>query len=279
MPEVALIPPYTFTDDMQARSLQMLLPTCLRSHHRIGYEEVLRHRRRSHVILDNGIFEEDKPFETSELLSLAVEFGVDEVVMPDIPNNGHQTFEAVQTFLCDLATFTSEHPDALKSDLTLMAVVQGTTFNEITSTIDCLDTATPAGTVLGFPRRLTQGNIQLRIGAMEYVVAKYGKRFPLHMLGLSREWPGEFLRATRQFGSHLRGLDTDAPYVWAFNQGTLQNLWSADNERPRDYFMQIASRFNRHLVDYNIYVLTAWSMGLMPVPISAWKDPSDLQAM
>ena len=156
-------------------------------------------------------------------------------------------------------------------NLRFMAVVQGRNIKEQLELVKALGDLLPKDSLLGFPRRLTEESTSARLGIMEEVVSAYGMKYHLHMLGLSREWPGEYLRAAQQFGSHLRGLDTSAPYCYAFNQSAMQAQWSAGGERPHNYFLQQENRFNAKLVKYNIYVLSCWNQGVTPVPLKTWE--------
>lgn len=264
MPEIALIPPYSLLSHVRERRLQMLLPACLQPPH------WRRNYRRdtfsddAYIILDNGLFEGGRHIPTNELFRLAAEFWTNEIVLPDIRDDGSETVSAVQQAL-------QEHEiDCYGCDLAFMVVVQGRNQTKRIDTINALAQIVPPGTVFGFPRRLTQEDPQNRLKLIEHTICSYGYRFPLHMLGLSREWPGELLRAARQFGSHLRGLDTSAPYTYAFFNNAIQDKQKSGPERTGHYFVQPARRFPEHFVAYNTYVLDSWAKTITPVTFDEW---------
>lgn len=269
MPNIALIPPYSFLLDLRNRPLQMFLPTCLNGPYSQRYRK-LSHG--SHVILDNGMFEDNKPIDNDTLLRMAELYLADEIVVPDVRNDSEKTLEAVKTFLSDL--FDAIRTGLLEGqDPNLMFVVQGESQRHRKKMIDELaEHYTPANSVIGFPRFLTRDEHTTRLELMEYVASKYGSRFKLHMLGLSREWPAELLRATRQFGSHLRGLDTSAPYVYAYHGVTIRPQWDAGGERPNDYFSISAKRIEERLVQFNIHILESWARGFVPSAFKEWEE-------
>ncbi len=264
MAKVALIPPYSCLNDIRTRKLQMLLPECLKQHERRYSRQLFASD--AYIILDNGLFEDGQPIYIGELFKLAAEYQVDEVVLPDIRNDRSGTVEAVTYAL-------QAHEKVCRGcSLTFMVVVQGYDQEERFDVIRELADVVPPSTVLGFPRRLTQENVRYRLELMERTISTYGTRFPLHMLGLSREWPAEFVRAVRQFGSHLRSLDTSAPYTYALDGAIIQPVWTPEGERPKHFFVQPASRVNTSLVTYNTYVIDSWARGITPYTYLGWKE-------
>lgn len=260
MARVALIPPYSLLPSTYHRSLHMLLPACVEAYASLHYAAVPG----THIILDNGLFEDGKPLSAGKLLQLGALLKADEVVLPDVRNDRILTCEAVAHFL---KAYRAQEDFRC----TFMAVVQGENYLDRCTTVRMLADIVPPGTVLGFPRRLTQESTQERIKLMEYAIATNGRKFQLHMLGMSREWPGELLRAARQFGSHLRGIDTSAPYIYAYYDEVLRAQWEDKSERPDEYFYQPDTAFPAELTEYNIHVLDSWISSNLPLPFTLWK--------
>lgn len=266
MTEIALIPPHSLLAYTKGRKLQMLLPSCM------GvpvYERAYKpSNNRGYTVLDNGMFEKDRPITTQGLLAIASGYQVNEIILPDVRDDSYETYQLIRQFLDNYKPF----PDIIEDNKgemrfgptpKFMAVIQGKTLAEQQDLVISLDGFLPEGTVLGFPRRLTELiGPGARIDIMEFVASKFGQRFKMHMLGIARPWPGDFLRARRQFGDLLRGIDTDAPFVWAAARQELRGLWTPDTERPKDYFDMPAAAFPTGMLHQNIRTLEAWAEGL-----------------
>jgi hypothetical protein len=266
MTSVALIPPFCFLRDTGHRALHMFLPECLEDEVQQKEYDSIPRLPGTHILLDNGMFEEGgKPINTETLLHLAGKLRVNEVVLPDVRDSRALTCEAVVHFLKTYREETSYR-------LMFMAVVQGENFADRCATIRSLADIVPPGTVLGFPRLLTRESPKARLELMEWTVSTYGARFRLHMLGMSREWPGELKRAAQQFGPRLRGIDTSAPFIYAYHGRTVRPQWEDKTERPADYFNLPADAFPRDLVRYNTHVLDSWIHGSEPSPLQMWVD-------
>src|SRR6266705_3319591 len=179
MSELALIPPYSYLDDLRDRRLHMFLPTCLKSHCAPTYEKVAA--QGWHVVLDNGMFEEGKPYPNSHLFHLAVKYGCREIVMPDVRNSTSGTLEAIGRFLHDYWEMLRYPENGVQDDplmnLRFMAVVQGRNIKEQLELVKALGDLLPKDSLLGFPRRLTEESTSARLGIMEEVVSAYGMKY------------------------------------------------------------------------------------------------------
>jgi hypothetical protein len=255
---LALIPPYSMLKKSKHRPLQMMLPKGLQNpdyrklYMGFGHAEAARD---IYVILDNGMFESGQSLSFNRLLSLAVEYNVNEVVMPDIRGNYPATLGLQERFF---AHWQGQDLPRLR----LMAVVHG----DMEHVASIAKWAPPNRVVLGFPRRMTEaGNKLARLSLMEQVAQSYGRQFDMHMLGMSRAWPGELLRAVRQFGPMLRGMDTDAPFVYARAGRILgggDGSQASAVERQDDYFFTKKSEFDKDTLERNLEVIDLWASGM-----------------
>jgi hypothetical protein len=250
--DIALIAPYSYLDVQDGLRMQMMLPVGLESEEYANKYTAYGHDASKYVILDNGMFEGNS-LPTGQLLDLASRYHVDEVVMPDVQANGYESLLMQKNFY---AQWNSQAMTGVY-DMKLMAVVQGGPDH-----IDRIaEWAEPGRITLGFPRRMTERKDQSysRLEQIEYTVQKYGKRFEIHMLGMSRRWPGEALAAARQFGPYLRSMDTSAPWVYAAKGLKLPTNISQVVDREDDYFTADKSRYPILLLSDNLEILDGWS--------------------
>lgn len=61
-------------------------------------------REKKYKILDNGAFELGNPMRTDDILKAAEMVDADEVVAPDVFNDGHRTIESTRNFVCRIRT-------------------------------------------------------------------------------------------------------------------------------------------------------------------------------
>ena len=256
--KLALIPPLELVPQhIQGRDYHMLLPVALED---TGVRRLYRDTP-GHKILDNGMYE-GVMWPDELLIELALEVRPDEIIMPDIAGDFPSTYARQMEFIqmyCKLWPKEGYSPE-------LMAAIQGETHHDrlqhATRLLDMKDDYQKnLGVKLsfGFPRNLIKGDDRYaRINLMEWIVRTYGK-VHMHMLGLPSVWPEEVLRASRQFGSFLRGMDTSAPFTWSFANATLNAATGI--ERPKDYFLMPAERFPANLVAINIDQLQRWCSG------------------
>jgi hypothetical protein len=256
--KLALIPPKSLiTAYIGGRDYHMMVPVALED------PEIRRlyRRERGFKILDNGMYE-GVMWPNKDLIELALEVKPDEIIMPDTADNFPSTYAAQVEFM---QTFFEMWPKEGYSPL-LMAVIQGETYHDRTLHAQRLlqgetDFIEHRGIKLslGFPRKIvTPDDHYARVNLIEWILRTYGK-VPMHLLGLPSCWPEEILRAARQFGPYLRGMDTSAPFTWAYANATLNA--AVGIERPDNYFMQPEARFNRVVVNTNIDQLQRWCSG------------------
>jgi hypothetical protein len=256
--KLALIPPKSLiTEYIGGRDYHMMVPAALED------PEVRRlyRRERGFKILDNGMYE-GVMWPNKDLIELALEVKPDEIIMPDSAGDFPGTYGAQMEFI---QQYCEMWPKEGYSPL-LMAVIQGETHHDrmqhamrLLNMRDEYQENMGVKLSFGFPRRLvTPDDHYARVNLIEWIIRTYGK-VPMHMLGLPSCWPTEILRAARQFGPYLRGMDTSAPFTWAYANATLNAVDGI--ERPDNYFMQPEVKFNRTVVNANIDQLQRWCNG------------------
>jgi hypothetical protein len=252
--DIALIAPYSYLDVQDGLRMQMMLPVGLDNENYSSRYMTWGKDPSKYVILDNGMFE-GNALPTGQLLDIASRYHVDEIVMPDKQANGYESLLMQKNFYAhwNAQAMTGTY------DTKLMAVVQGGP--DHIDRIAEWSTSIPGRITLGFPRRMTERKDQAysRLEQIEYTIRKYGKQFEIHMLGMSRRWPGEVLAAARQFGPYIRSMDTSAPWVYAAKGLKLPTNISEIVDREDDYFTADKSRYPILIVSDNLEILDGWS--------------------
>jgi hypothetical protein len=266
--QLALIPPVSMLHHTVSRELQMALPAGLRSSemYRKHYKYLGQHPG-CYVILDNGMFEDGKCQTDFELISLAKEYKVSEIVMPDVRGDSDGTLHAQIHFM---RIFHQAYGLAPRDRVpNLMSVIQGRTVREaeehVLKVADSWACEMVRGrygkVVFGIPRRMSEdtGDRGGRLDLVEMIASHYGPMFPIHLLGVSRSNPREVQYVAREFKEFVRGVDTDAPFVWT---AANKHLDTGDSvERQDDYLDMDPSNFSGPLVRHNIDTLERWCRG------------------
>lgn len=239
---LALIPPYENANIIQHTDYQLLLPQCLENNR---YVHAYRRARRngSYLILDNGAAE---AVETSpeDLMERAHEMMVNEVVVPDVMGDGAATLEAALAF--------SVHTCP---QFNYMGVVQGSSWGECMDCIKGFSTLQYI-TTLGIPRHLLDISEDMRVTLVDHIRLKYGDRWQLHLLGMNRKYTNELISYGRAYRMwHVRGIDTSAPFIYAFN-GTPLTSHGTILERPENYFERSISYMDTTYI--NLSIMKLW---------------------
>lgn len=255
--EVALIPPYSMLHVLEGRKYRMLLPECLKHN---AYRRAYPKDDQCFTILDNGMFE-GNAMSYEGLIELAIQYDVDEIVMPDVRGDGEKTLSLVDEFLevyCSMK-FEDKTPG-------LMIVAQTPTVDDIakfiTSAIYLEQKHFGRGGVFtyGIPRRLAEGSSDpdMRVNIADWLQVM-APRNPVHLLGFARTGiHHENFNELVMLSGRVRSIDTDAPFVWGTRSASLEH----DNmslERPLNYFQLPAFRFDRGVTMDNIDVLDRWA--------------------
>ena len=237
-----------------------LLPYTLRSQYHLMlpqlvaipvYAEMFRYLCQTeghHVILDNGAAEGyDTPFE--ELLQIAMTFGVDEIVMPDIMGDSASTVRHAHSFIRGW--------DDKDCNMPLGIVAAGANVDEAYLTVKkVLAYYSSEISTIFIPRMLvTPSEPDVRID----LAKRFKDEFPhqdIHFLGAAPFYPGEIAYAAKS--ALVRGLDTSAPFNFAFQRATFGDARTAIS-RPTDYFHKDLHEFDLYTLEKNILQMERWT--------------------
>lgn len=242
---VALIPPVTYMGDIERSQYQLVLPL---NNLTYQYHYRMARLRGSYLILDNGAAE-GKALEGPELVDLASQLMVHEVVVPDVVGNCKATIEAAKAF--------EEY--ARPSHFNHMGVIQGQTFEELEKCIEAFGEMEWINT-FGIPRHLltTLDEVSARVWCCEYIRERNGyfNAYDIHLLGTNPKYMNELGRYQEKFNRYdVRGVDTSAPYVYANERHLLD--YGNEVHRPEGYFE--IQNISRNLIDLNINKLLSWT--------------------
>jgi len=248
--KLALIPPIDMLEYTDETDTQLMLPQMITN-------DVYRYVYQRHcdnpdqfVILDNGIAE-GTPISTGQLIVMAHEFGVDEIVIPDHMAEAKATLDEYTSFW-DYAR-ESESLSGLRT----MFVLQGNNKDEFYALADIATAPRFKATTIGIPRHAltTCHDPLIRLKLAKYIKAR-NKKKDIHLLGASPEFPGE-LRNFRHTGL-VRSTDTSSPfnYAWA---GEILHQSNAPVRRPANYFYQPFETFHLDKVEKNIKKIRQWT--------------------
>jgi hypothetical protein len=249
---IALIPPFSLAAKYlhnEPHQHYLFLAPYLNGIGNIRYKNHVKQactRGSGYTILDNGAYEgeEVEPYVVDQI---GREYGVDEIVVPDIIGDSEKTFELAKAYT----------PGDRKN---YMGVVQGRSSEECQDLITRYATETTCEyiTVLGLPKHLlaTCNDPYVRIRLTRFARDAYPGRFQIHFLGQSGLFVKEIMEA-RHF--RVRSMDTSMPFVYAFHGINIGGNKVEAKDRPEGYFKLSARAFEQTLVDYNIHTLMTWA--------------------
>lgn len=256
--DIALIPPLARLGSVTCDRYQMMLPSGLKYSKYRTFYKYLGEWDGAYVIMDNGMFEEDKPRSHEQVIALASEYKANEIVIPDERGSFLGSLNLMRQFLnvggIDLKYFN------------YMAVLQGEDLPEL---ITCFKAylneleplVTQGKVVFGIPRRLGE-SIQhdIRVVVIDSILNEYpGTKF--HFLGLNRQWPRDFSIAYGYHRGNIRSLDTSAPFIWAYYGAELRSSVATTMLGIPDYFEVPGPMYDPTLVNRNIRTLKVWANG------------------
>jgi hypothetical protein len=258
MVSLALIPPHALQfDSIEPGATYLLLPQFFEDPtYRAYVKQAIETCSLS--ILDNGAFENVEGFPAERLASLAEEFGIKEIVIPDVLGDRQGTVDRLIDFaLRDLDDLSHPKPRH-------MAVVQGTSYDDCRRCIDQMveikdEYALVSLKGFGIPKHLgktTEGNeitrSSIRLRLANYIHSKYEGRFQVHFLGANPAWIGELLHLQTY---RVRSIDTSLPYVYGLQGLDLNDQYVQDNvdlERHEEYFDFVPDDEQLRLIRGNI---------------------------
>ena len=207
------------------------------------YMEYFRKRTLAgdYVILDNGIAE-GLTYGSTRLFTLADKVGAQEIVIPDIMGNALGTIDEYKKFR-----------PSLTKKYNYMAVLQGTTANEVRECLRAIDTFCPWVTAIGIPRILNKIHHNFRALFTEWLDKEgYGNIYEFHYLGASSKNDEVWDLGDLDFA---RGIDTSKPIYMGLLGLDIDK--DEDPGRPDDYF-----RMTTHpdLVMQNALLYREWAL-------------------
>jgi hypothetical protein len=244
--KLALIPPYKYLKWTNTTDYQLMLPQLL-------WSERYASRYRAHcddpeqyVILDNGAAEgEEWSFE--QLHIIAEEWGIDEVVLPDVMGDAEATFNQAFDIIGRVKSFPFK----------VGVVATGKSPTEALRMIDDLMVYANRINVIYIPRLLVkEDDIGARLALADAIHSTYPDK-EIHFLGASKYFPEEIQSVARQ--GFVRGMDTSMPFNYAYAR-TRQDQGLAI-ERPEDYFQLKFDHFQLETMHYNISLMLGWVNG------------------
>jgi hypothetical protein len=179
-------------------------------------------KRYKYSILDNSCFELGKPVEAEHLITLAKEYGVSHVVLPDAFRDCKETMRLAEENIPKLYG---------KSDAKLFAVLQGQNIQEM---LDCYDyyNSRPEIDIIGINfMRLPGSNNATRYDFFKTLLMVRHITKKIHFLGC--ENPGEFLQYKASELENVFSIDTSSPIMngWKGNRFTEKGL---EQEKPKE---------------------------------------------
>lgn len=256
--KAALIPPRGYEATIQGSHFQLMLAQVQHDEYLQAYRQA--ETRGDYIVMDNGAAEEQTvPFE--EVLRHSIYCDVDEVVLPDVFFEMHETLDAVDSALDEVSG----------EDLGFkyMAVVQGQSLSNVEEILGHYSDLQPKGIhVLGIPRHWIQtiSNEYARFKICQYIQdMKLVDKFEVHLLGTNPRWPGEVRKIRDEF-PWIRSVDTSMPYNY-----TIEGLHMPSSDsfvaegdawvsRPEKYFEQ-EPKMNEQFLYTNINRYMRWASG------------------
>jgi hypothetical protein len=244
--KLALIPPLSLLETADTNYYMVLPQLCSNKR----YYQFIKKKcedPNNFVILDNGAAE-DVEFDWPDLVNLAIELGVDEVVIPDTINNPIKTLEQSYSFLKTYKSLLQAY--GIKTAFVVHVRVDDSyrldnMWQEAMSVIKIVNMHFSIDTI-ALPRILLRnfGHSDVRID-LAYHATK-----PVHFLGMFGDYPYEFDIAPNKL-KHIRGVDTSAPYNFTYSGYKMaeSHLYA---DRPEEYFELSQEGFDEYLLNANI---------------------------
>jgi hypothetical protein len=257
--QMAYIPPIAHLKDVITRDFQLMLPQFVEDPE---YKKHFLKARRlgKHIILDNGA-NEKKPCPPEELSTIAANFFVSEVVMPDVMGDFQATYDSAKVFL-------GEYKKSFRKEVAFGFVLHGRNYHDVCMNYNELRKNLFIFNQIGviyLPRLLVSEQSPFtRIEAADYIFGqpKIDKRphKPIHFLGASPYWPREAYQAFALADGprkRIRSMDTSAPYVYA-----LRNMFIDEGFTRRDeatYFDTTLDPGQHEMAVSNMNAMDRWA--------------------
>ena len=250
--KLALIPPVSWLETASSTGYQLVLPMLMAENPEYArFYRGLRLNRLQYMILDNGAAEEEQ-VPDQELAAIALKEKVNEVAMPDVLADMYATVERSKRFARQYGV-----PLAAKG-IKLGYVAQGRSITECIEGILASQKFSVRPMTIYLPRLLlaATGIPNIRIDLAQWIAASYPE-LDIHFFGMDAYYMSELKRANHVLGDYLRGVDTSAPFNFAFHDYPIDG--DREARRPDDYFDLPKEAFKQPTLDYNIRKLQAWT--------------------
>lgn len=197
------------------------------------------------TMIDNGANEGQTV--THEALAEAAErLQVNEVVLPDVLDNGPATIYEAKLYLQKYRRLGFDY----------MGVVQGTTVEDLEEAVR-MYLPIKCVTTLGLPRRLMHTTASARINLANWIDKYYHGRFQIHFLGASTDWVKEPVWS--KYAPHVRSIDTSLPFNYGLAGVMVTEEVKVD--RPANYFTRVHEMNGRTTVLQNLAIYKEWCNG------------------
>jgi len=266
--KAALIPPIPDLERYGHGDFHLLLSHLLRDNRYFHHYRKQRNQG-AYLVLDNSAHEQGQGNDPEVLLFNALAIGAQEIVVPDVLDDGPATVEATTTALETWFEGTSTVNRRLIHDLSpaLMYVPQGR--NEI-EWWECLKELMRLHhymariykyrpqTVIGLSKdyETWDGGLMHLLDEYLYPMRIKDRQFQVHLLGWGRKsWN---LADIARKHSWIRSTDSAKPFVFARGRAGI-NLWNFIEElppkypgRPKDYFEKALTPRQRLIAEANV---------------------------
>jgi len=244
----ALIPPKGYEHTADRSDIHLVLPIkdCQNNTAYFNIYKEARHRGH-YIILDNGCAEGEL-VDGNTLLNIAAYIGAHEIVAPDVMGDAAATLEATNEWLDMFSTSVC--------DYNIMGVLQGNVENDWKYLLRQY-VKNDLITAIGIPKVHVSGlQSRARLEIVRFIKHYLPKRFQIHLLGLSGNFPTEI--RDLEWPAGVRSMDSTQPYKVAEQQKilTTANAWA---KRRPDYFSRQVT-VSGNLLDNNIDRFKNWGL-------------------
>jgi hypothetical protein len=252
--KLALIPPFSKLRFVGKTNYQLMLPQHVGNLTYASCYKALCQMRDQYVILDNGAAE-NALVPNDELLRIALEWRVDEVVAPDVLGDSNGTIKVVEEFF---AEYNRIGLDNDINDLRIGIVAAGETVSQAYATVMTLmEQFGYLIKTIHIPRSLvaSRDRDHDRIELAQTIYQK-DPTLDIHFLGAAPVWIRE-IQIVARWAPFVRGMDTSAPFNYAFVGYHVDT--DVEVYRPDSYFDLPREALDDDRIEYNIKVMKEWA--------------------
>jgi len=283
--ELCFIVPINFLEEFATRGKYhlVLVHICQQSK---KYKDFYKERRKmgDFVILDNSVYELEKPIEDERLVDIACDLNANEIILPDYPENVEKTLKISENFLSRMAK------NNMLKKFQYALVIQGKRIKDVEKTIKFLLEVEECKTlcfsgiplrmylyivdelekknILYVPRSLsfTMNHLYSRV-ALYFFLKKEGyierlreRGKKIHILGLTDGI--ELLNYAKE--DVIRSCDSSSAFVHGYHYiaYTYKGLPGEKLSVKLDFFTKNINNLQRQLIEHNIKMLKIFAKGV-----------------